>query len=893
MVPSGLRLCRLVFAISRKTLVGTILLAASSAFGGKEPVVTAIELYDGPNGAAYVQITNLLINGRAELRVCETGQTINKSSYGKLARAGLSTAAELQRGSDGVLLLTMNGAPTCVVPANIKLEKETLSPSELADRADLQATVIGSSVAGVTAPPPLKPGVDLVFVQAPDVELAEFLRAKRARTIAQWQDFVTHYPASPHMTQAKQSLDALLADDGNKAFQAWQKTSTDADPDYEALNKAVVRAAQLKKLAAPSPASSKLMNDVRAELDEMMGTAKSENDAYLQATASHTPGYPHLVKAETLTTHMMQMDPSLEGLQPLSATINVEAQSFNSDISAAQSLVGTQHYDDAFAKVGRYRSFDGEEPRLTAVLDAVYRYHLSRGSDALKAQKWQDAVNELEKAHAIRDTADVSRALTAAKAGLDDFNNHQAAETALQQSEDDEQNKRYIDAYEVLADLTAPQQEIVADRMQQLEPDYVKAASQKAKELQDAHTPMEGRNDEIEMQKAYDYLQKAIDLSDEDNLKLRRDLLGETISDYYVKMARRYFEKPLGSGVGLGWEYLAQAQYYKPNRDDVRDEQTKNKSMYQMHSRLSIGVEIRDQTSRRDSPLFAEQLADALATGLETSGLPVRVLRPSDHPDVEPNFKIVGDVMQHRPSLIPSVQAMDSKYRASTREIPNEDWNRANRDYETATLDLQKAQRVLEGAQARGKKKEIAEANDQVAAAQAKVEEAHRKLDSIPKTISTDVIKPYTYTRKTVTVSAIVELEFRISDSTGVTIDAPQPILKKAEKQEVLFENVKPEDTEGVKPQGTEPNELQFLTDVEIAAKETLIKEARERIQALPAKILEKARDRAKAGDTDAAAEAYILYLNSTPAAQTPERDEARKFLQDRFNLRTVVSSSL
>ena len=873
--------------------MGMVLLAATTAFAGKEPVITAIELYDGPNGAAYVQITNLLINGRAELRVCETGQTISKSSYGKLARAGLNNAAELQRGSDGVLMLTVNGTPTCVVPSNIKLEKETLSPSELADRADLQATVVGSSVAGVTTPPPLKPGVDLVFVPAPDGELAEFLRAKRARSIAQWQDYVTHYPGSPHSTQARQSLDALLADDGTKAFQTWQKSAADSSPDYAQLNKAVTRAAQVKKLGAPSPASSKLMNDVRMELDEMMANAKSENDAYLQATTGHTPGYPHLAKAQTLTTHMLEMDPSLEGLQPLSATINVEAQAFNSDVTAAQNLVGTQHYDDAFAKISRYRAFDGEEPRITAVLDAVYRYHFTRGSDALKAQKWQDAVNELDKAHTARETTDVTRAMTAAKAGLDDFNNHQAAETALQQSEDDEQNKRYIDAYEVLADLTKAQQEIVSDRMQQLEPDYVKAASQKAKELQDAHTPMEGRNDEIEMQKAYDYLQKAIDLSEDDNLKLRRDLLGETISDYYVKMARRYFDKPLGSGVGLGWEYLEQAQYYKPNRDDVRDEQTKSKSMYQMRSRLSIGVEIRDQTSRRDSPLFAEQLADALATGLETAGLPVRVLRPNDHSDVEPNFKIVGDVMQHRSTITPSVQPMDSKYRASTREIPNEDWNRANREYEAATLDLQRAQRVLEAAQLRGKKKEISEANDQVTSAQAKVSEEHRKLDSIPKTISTDVIKPYTYTKKTVTVAAVVELEFRISDSTGATIDAPQPILKKADKQEVLFENVKPEDTENVKPQGTEPNELQFLTDVEISGKEELIKEARVRIQALPAKILEKARERAKGGDADAAAEAYILYLNSTPAAQTPERDEAKKFLQDRYNMRTVVSSSL
>ena len=874
--------------------MGVAILAGTTAFAAKDqPIITAIELYDGPSGAAYVELTNLLINGRTALRVCDPGQSLNKSSYGKLARANLTVAAELHRGSDGVMTLTINGTPTCVVPDNIRLEKETLSASELADKADLQGSVVASSIAGVSVAAPLKIGVDLIFVTAPDVELAEYLRAKRAHSIAQWQDYLAHYQPSPHTAQAKQTLEAMLVEDGNNALQTYKKTTSDASPDFAHLNTAVLRASQAKKLGTPSPASSKLQSDVKVELDQLLSQATAENEAYAMAMSSHTPGYAHLMTAQTLTSHMLEMDPNLESLQPLSANINVEVQTFNSDVSAAQSLLGTQRYDDAFAKIARYKSFGPEEPRVGAILDAVYKFHFTRGSEALKTQKWQDSVNELEKAHATKETAEGTTALTAAKAGLESFQNREAADSALVQSEEYQQSKHYIEAYEILASLTPAQKQLVAEQMQALESDYVKAASQKAKELQDAHTPMQGRNDEIEMQKAYDYLQRAIELSDDDNLKLRRDLLADTISDYYVQLAKRYFDKPLGSGVGLGWEYLEQAQYYQPNRDDVRNEQTKSKAIYQMKCRLSIGVEIRDQTSRRDSPLFAEQLADALATGLETSGLPVRVLRPSDHVDMEPNFKIVGDVMQHRPTITPSVQPMESKYRASTRDVPNEDWNRANREYEAATLDLQKAQRILEGAQARGKKREIADANDQVSAAQSKVEEAHRRMDSIPKTNSSDVIKPYTYTKKTITVAGIVELEFRISDSTGITIDAPPPIIKQEEKQEVILENVKPEDTEGVKPQGTEPNEMQFLTDVEIAAKEILIKQARERVQALPAKILERARERAKGGDTDAAAEAYILYLNSTAAEPTAERAEARKFLQERYNMRSVLSSSL
>ena len=38
-------------------------------------------------------------------------------------------------------------------------------------------------------------------------------------------------------------------------------------------------------------------------------------------------------------------------------------------------------------------------------------------------------------------------------------------------------------------------------------------------------------------------------------------------------------------------------------------------------------------------------------------------------------------------------------------------------------------------------------------------------------------------------------------------------------------------------------------------------------------------------GDTDGTAEAYILYLNSTPDGKTTEREEAKKFLREQFNM--------
>ena len=124
----------------------------------------------------------------------------------------------------------------------------------------------------------------------------------------------------------------------------------------------------------------------------------------------------------------------------------------------------------------------------------------------------------------------------------------------MQQSNAFEQDKKYLEAYEVLADLPESQRALVKDRMQGLEPNYVKSASDEAKRLMDAHNPIQGRADEIGVQQAYGYLQRACTLEpDNQNLKLRRDLVSQTLSDYYVLQAKSYLDKPLGSGVGIAW----------------------------------------------------------------------------------------------------------------------------------------------------------------------------------------------------------------------------------------------------------------------------------------------------------------------------------------------------
>jgi hypothetical protein len=98
------------------------------------------------------------------------------------------------------------------------------------------------------------------------------------------------------------------------------------------------------------------------------------------------------------------------------------------------------------------------------------------------------------------------------------------------------------------------------------------------------------------------------------------------------------------------------------------------------------------------------------------------------------------------------------------------------------------------------------------------------------------------------------------------------PVRRDRNEKFSVLESVKPEDTEGVKMQGTVPNEIQFLTDVVNDARDALIESVKVKAAGLLDKILQQARKRASESDSASAAEYYILYLNSTFVDATPER---------------------
>jgi hypothetical protein len=567
-------------------------------------------------------------------------------------------------------------------------------------------------------------------------------------------------------------------------------------------------------------------------------------------------------------------------------------------VANAAALTASGHYDDAVSSLGPYKSFASEIPRVDAVVSAAYKYHFESGQKLAAQQDWEKAEGEFRKAAVIRpDSKEASAALNRATIELNAKRDQQEANFALLRSNDYASKSQFVEAYNVLADLPDKQRALVTSQLSALTRHYVSAAAQRAQKLQEVHIPIKSRADEDAVREAYVLLDRASSLTGDPAITLKRDFLSTKISAYYVDQASRYLEKPSGSGAGVGWLYLKEAQRYGiTNLNDLKDQMARYASLYQRRARLSVGITLRDQTSRRDSPGFADQLADVIASGLESSGVSVEVVRRSSEATdaLQPNFMLVGEVLEHRVVKNANLETPQSKYRAGTHEIKNPAWLQAKSDYESAQQQLAAARQALADVQSQRKKKDIVgAANDALQEAQRHADELRHKLETTDQNRVEAIVEPYHYTKKTVDLSASIELAFRINDRSGNVIGQPVDVHKNSHRTAVVLQDVKPEDTEGITNQSVEPDEGQFLTDLEVEARNALVKAVREKASELPAEILQEARTRAQHGDLDGAAELYVMYLNSTPETTSPERDEAATFLHDRFNLGPTVASKL
>jgi len=888
-------LCRHCLAIA---LAVILVAAASISTYAKDAPLTAVVLFDGPQGPAYVQITEAELNGKIEVRSCDGVARLDKSTYNGLPRMSLVGGSSLQRGTDGMLTLTVNGKSACVVPSNLKFEHSAeFTPAEAAEQAVIRGAPV-SAAARDGLMLSFKPGTQLVFIAAPDVEFADFLRAQRANTIKDWEDFVARYPSSTRRASAQNAIAGFHEKAAEAALAQYQASSGSKMQELTMLRQAQLEAQSANQPSPGYKPAAQLMDSIARELDNLARPDQARLQAYREALQDHTSGYSQLSAAKQHVERLLEVQPDYAPLLNLQREIAAEHRKLDTTIVNAQVLVVERRYDEALSSLGPYSAFASEMPRVDAVFNAAFKFHYDTGKELAARQEWEKAIPEFNKAAAIRpDRKDAQTAADNAAAQLEVQRNQHAANDAIEESDECVKKGQFIEAYDVLADLPEKQRSLVASQLAALSRDYVPAAVKRAQKLQESHIPIKNPADESAALEAYVLWDRASSLSDDPAITVKRDFLSAKISTYYLDQANRYLQKPASAGALIGFLYLKEAvRYGITNLDTLKDQLARYEPLFQRRAQLSVGIEFRDQTSRRDSHGFADQLADAITSSFDSSRLPVVIVRnPSELDEAQqPDFTLVGQVLEHRVIKNVSLEAPESEYRAGTRVTKSAAWLQAESVYESAQQQLISAQRQLADAQAQHKKKQvIADANDAVAQAQKNVDEFRHKLDTTDQSSVETLVEFYHYTKKTIDMTASAEIRFQIRDRAGNSVGQAADVRKSNHTTTVILQDVRPEDTQGITNQGVEPDGPQSLTDLEIETRNALVKAVREKAAELSAAVLEEARALVQKGDTEGAAELYVLYLNASSQNASPERIEAAKFLRDQFNLDVSADTKL
>jgi hypothetical protein len=808
-----------------------------------------------------------------------------------MQKVALAADMIIERDKNGILHYGATGStPICVVPDNVKFEHSSnYSLSDLAEQAKLTGTVLGG---GTGAIPPIQKGVKVVLLAAPNQEIAEYLVAQRSGSIAGWRDFISKNPTSPRLADAKHSLASLYVATGQVSLDTYRKAVGGSAPDYKSLKNAKDQADQALTVVPGMDQTAALEKAVQQELGALAATGKAELEAYQTALKTHTAGYAHLQNAKALSDGVMSVDPGNRPGQALVADVTVAGNAFDNALRSAESAVVAKQMDNAMTTVKPLLSFAPEVARIQAVIDAAYGYFLQTGKQFVDAADWDNAIKNFDKASKVKDTAEARDALQAAQKQLIIVQDKAAAQKALDQSKDYESQKNLIDAFETLYFLPPAQKAQVADDIERLKPGYIQSAAQEAKELQKAHGALAGLADEIGIEEAYTYLQRAYELTQQDSYKDTMSILAEDLSNYFVVRAKLYLEKPSGSGTELGWTYLDESLSYVPSNQVAHDAKVAASEAHKMHSKISLRVRFRDQTSSRNSSGFIDTLEDTIVASLDESPT-LRAVRANEQAaNVEPDFQLDGEILEHEIGETPTVASKESKYRASTHDVQNEKWSAAKRAYDAALRDIETDNSELQAAATKNNKKLMKELGDKLNQDKKRASDDQAALDSIPEKVTEDVIRPYNYTQRTIDVKNTIKLQFRVGETLSDQKGDPEVVQKDDDKQFILIQDVKPEDTENVKPTGTTPNTRELQTALENSVRDMLVEKVKTRVSKLPQEIYKQAQSKEQEENIDGAGEAYLRYLSCTQDEATPERKHAKDFLAKNFNMHPAIGAS-
>jgi hypothetical protein len=116
----------------------------------------------------------------------------------------------------------------------------------------------------------------------------------------------------------------------------------------------------------------------------------------------------------------------------------------------------------------------------------------------------------------------------------------------------------------------------------------------------------------------------------------------------------------------------------------------------------------------------------------------------------------------------------------------------------------------------------------------------------------------------------------------------PISVEKDDPKDFVTLQDVKADDLNNIKRDETAPDQTELQTALENDVRNDLVQKVLLQVQELPHQIYEVGKSREQEENDDGAGEYYLRFLSCTTENGTAEREHAKVFLAQKFNMHVV-----
>ncbi len=817
----------------KATLLLSFLLAAIPAWG--RDIKAVIYLKDPSRVGAtipWVEVHKPRIHGEDRL-VLGFDATHDRKSYEKLSRARLDALARLVWVDRGQMLrLTFtdgNNLDCYCYPANSRPP----AGGSISVQAMKEALLSGEFVVAgrkVKAQVALQDIVSIQFVERSEAfDYAAFRWAGAENTLASWKEFLRLFPSSPQVGPARDQLAERL---GEAAGRAWRSF------------------------------------DAGGPLAEVQ-------------------------RARDLAEELLVLRPGNSLATEIRAKAIAREQRLNDQLGQLRSLIAQQQWELALALHQEVKRFAGELPEIhdlePSALRGSHDVHRRQGRKALDAGDLEAALASLRTALNRMEDEETRKDLREGEIRL-----------ALRDAERALAARQFAQAHALLkGNRTQSGEDARTGKLlEQVSARWADQLLVEARPLYAPLRPVDGPASERKYVQALQRLEQARELSNRSFTESLVAQVRKRLGMYYFNLGKKKRALPGGAGAGQGYLYLQRADGYDASLPGLNSELERAREDFRARSSVGVNVFIQDRSPAGQCGHIAGDIEGSIGAAITNARLAnVQVL---ERLSPEEQLNLPGAAVQ----VLGDIQVCEAKVRQTDRSIPsryisgyreNPEFYRLSQLEEMYTaqmnaIDVEDDQyKACEDQERRqGVYGNCTAIRERYRAA---YNQARNNLYNVQSALGRTPQQfpeyvQYRYTQRNLNLDGRLRLGYRIVDSLSTARREQQQISEEAHHSGTEIADTMPEDTSGAKDrQANLPSEDAILEEMVGTARTRIVGEVLAFLKSLPQRYLDRARQQESRGALDAAAENYILYLATSGATNSPDKEAARRFLEEKRNL--------